>query len=149
MKNVFLLMFIFFSVNLYSQETIFNKFVLGVDSIESISKKIDINYELNVDTEYDGVVETDKITYYQVYNGKFVLLLIDNKLFGVKFYPDNDKLFYKHLKLLNKRYEIRMLDKAWFTSKMLIVYYMDKDYNEAFVYYDIKLLDKYSKYREF
>lgn len=149
MKNVFLLMFIFFSVNLYSQETIFNKFVLGVDSIESISKKIDINYELNVDTEYDGVVETDKITYYQVYNGKFVLLLIDNKLFGVKFYPDNDKLFYKHLKLLNKRYEIRMLDKAWITSKMLIVYYMDKDYNEAFVYYDIKLLDKYSKYREF
>lgn len=91
MKNVLFLVFIFISVNVYSQEKIFNKFVLGVDSIESISNKIDINFELNVDTEYDGKVETDKITYYQVYNGRFVLLLINNKLFDVKFYPDNDK----------------------------------------------------------
>jgi hypothetical protein len=149
MKNVLFLVFIFISVNVYSQEKIFNKFVLGVDSIESISNKIDINFELNVDTEYDGKVETDKITYYQVYNGRFVLLLINNKLFGVKFYPDNDKIYYKHLKLLNSKYETKMIDKAWYNSKTLILYHMDNNYDEAFVYYDIKMLEKYPEYKNF
>lgn len=149
MKSILLLIFIFFSVNIYSQEKFLSRFELGVDSIESISKKIDINYDLNVDTEYDGKVEIDRITYYQVYNGKFVLLLINNKLFSIKFCPENDKIFYKHLKLLNTRYEVRMIDKAWYNYKILILYHMDDKYNESFVYYDIKLLEKYPEYRDF
>ena len=73
--------------------TVLNNFILGVDNSSTLSKKIQLD-ELNVEFEYDGIVEITKITSdHYLYRGslcKVSLLLINDNLYAIQYYPKND-----------------------------------------------------------
>lgn len=133
---------------------ILNKFELGKDSLESLVKKIDID-ELNLNTEFDGNNEYDVIRYdFYKYNKervRIVLLLVNNRLYGVRFYPkDNDDYVNRYRQYLNVTYKkYPKDDDTWLSSKVMVHREIDGNFDESFVHYDVKLLVKYPQYKDF
>lgn len=159
MKIILVMLFMCFSLCSYSQEKLFNKFDLGVDSYESLCKKniiIESNFgsESNFITEYDGKVETINITYDGFEEGDITLRLVDNKLLAIKFYPRNDKIFNKYSNFLKSTKSTKddKDDKVWVNSRARIIrdiVIRDGKWLDYFIYYDKNLYNKYYRYREF
>lgn len=132
---------------------ILNKFELGKDSLETLVKKIDID-ELNLYTEFDGNNEYDIIRYdFYKYNKdrvKIVLFLVNNRLYGVRYYPKDDinavNWYRQYLGTVYKKYPKD--DDTWVSPKVMIHREIDGNFDESFVHYDVKLLVKYPQYRE-
>lgn len=132
---------------------IMGKFELGKDSLETLVKKIDID-ELNLYTEFDGNNEYDIIRYdYYKYNRdrvKIVLFLVNNKLYGVRYYPKDNVIsvtqYRQYLNVFYKKYPKD--DDTWMTPNVVVHREIDGNYEESFVHYDAKLLTKYPQYRE-
>lgn len=132
---------------------ILNKFDLGKDSLETLVKKIDID-ELNLYTEFDGINEYDIIRYdFYKYNKervKIILFLVNNKLYGVRFYPKDNvnsiNQYRQYLSSVYKKYPKD--DDTWVTPKVVVHREIDGNFEESFVHYDAKLIIKYPQYRE-
>lgn len=173
MKYILLLLVFFCSANIYSQDIkILDEFILGKDSIESISRKIKIN-ELNIYTQNFGNLILQKITYdkfnYKANKNKIILILVNNKLYSIRFYPKTDDLYLKYLNYLNTNYKIYDIkdrkikipndknfnNKIWVHTKVLIEFDdmqyddIDNKYIQSFIHYDVKLLVKYPDYKNF
>lgn len=133
--------------------TVLNNFILGIDNSSTITKKIQID-ELNVEFEYDGVAEVTKITTDQyLYKGticKISLLLVDDNLYAVQYYPKNDKKIENYRKMLWTKYNV--LDQSqnhfWFNSYIEVKYNEDGNNEASFIHYDLKLLKKYPQYKD-
>lgn len=139
--------------NARAQDTkILGKFELGKDSLESLVKKIDID-ELNLYTEFDGNNEYDVVRYdFYKYNKervKIVLFLVNNKLYGVRYYPKDDQKsvnsYRQYLGVAYKKYPKD--DDTWVSPSVMVHREIDGNYDESFVHYDVKLLVKHPQYR--
>lgn len=111
MKNLLVALFLLFSLSSFSQNikerTVLEKFVLGVDSIESVQNKVDISeYNIYECVEPNGI-KTSKITYFSNLES-FTLLLVNDTLYGVKYYP-----FY-----VNINDEIDNIKKDWLKGNL-------------------------------
>lgn len=164
MKNIILSILLFCSVSLYSKESkerlVLDKFELGLDDFNSIKNKIKTN-ELNI-WQYENQ-DIIKLTYNNYYYKlgycklgycKLVLLLVDNKLYGVRYSTLNDRSYDKYIKYLNKEYNIcsRNGDSDfWFNSDIEIYYELipKGEWLDSFVHYDSELLKKYPQYKNF
>lgn len=156
MRRLFtLLLLVNISLLGYSQSmksrTVLNKFVLGYDSERSLSDKVGFD-ELSVYYEYDGKAELSKITIdqYQYKMGvvKVELILINDELYSVRYYPNNDRAFQRYVKYLNTEFNILgYVRQSWFNEVVEINYEIDGNYNESFVHYYIPLLKKYPQYK--
>ena len=158
-KNLMLFVIIFLCVgNVFSQfdiksRTVLNKFVLGYDNEKTLSQKVEFD-ELSVYTDYDGKCEVTKITLteymYKLNAVKVVLLLVDDNLYGVRFYPKNDKMVMKYESILNSTiYNSYFTKKEWFNKYVIIYYNIDGNFEESYVHYDVNLLRKFPQYMDF
>jgi hypothetical protein len=154
MKNLLFLFVMLLSLNSFSQKdakdkTVLNKFILGYDSEKTLKEKCDIT-ELSYH-EFDGNVT--KITLnehiYKQRSVKVILLLVNDNLYGVRFYPKNDKMLVKYEEYLDTNFESKFTKQEWHNNYIQIDYEMDGNYDESFVHYDIALLKKYPQYKDF
>jgi len=156
MKQILLVLLLILSTSVFSQtlknKTVLGKFVLGYDTEKSLSEKIGFD-EINIDYEYDGKAEITFIRineYMYKFNAvKIVLVLINDDLYSVRYYPKNDKNFYKYRKYLSTEYNImsKNIEKSWFNKYIEVDYDMDGNYDESFIHYYIPLLNKYPQYK--
>jgi hypothetical protein len=154
MKTLLMLFCLLFSLNSFSQKdakakTVLNKFILGYDNEKTLKEKVDMN-ELNYYSFDNDVTRITLNEYvYKQRTIKVVLLLIDNNLYGVRYYPKNDKMLFKYQDYLDKNFESKFIKQEWHNNYIQVNYDIDGNYNESFVHYDIELLKKYPQYKDF
>jgi len=133
--------------------TVLNNFILGVDNSSTLSKKIQLD-ELNVEFEYDGIVEITKITSdHYLYRGslcKVSLLLINDNLYAIQYYPKNDNRSEKYRNMLWTKYNVldQNQNHFWFNCCIEIKYNEDDNNDKSFIHYDLNLLKKYPQYKD-
>lgn len=113
----------------------------------NVSEETTIKRNLNRGLSYDNFR-------YKSNHCKIVLLLVDNKLYGVRYYPLSDRSYDKYINFLNKNYNICSKhndNDYWFNSDIEIHYEMivRAEWLDSFVLYDSELLKKYPQYRNF
>lgn len=150
MKKILLILLILISNTLYSSEMIYrvlDVFVLG-DSIENVLPLIKVD---SLITQYDNDNKLDKVVvndfYFNKNSVKVVLLFVNNRLYGVRYYPINDKEFYKYLKYLDRIFKVYSRYKIWnYYDRILIEYDMiEKGFIDTFKHYDVDMILKYPK----
>ena len=115
--------------------TVLDKFILGLDTYESLNNKILIPnleiYGLDHDTVKAISIKNKSI---KKYIGNVLLVLVNDTLYGVKYYPDdrNVEKYYNHL---NDYYESDSIDE-WHNEYILIRYNLDTNFKESFTHYD-------------
>lgn len=165
MKNLLVILIMLLSFNSFSQidikaKTVLSKFILGFDTEKTLKEKIDMNGLNSYD--FDDVNKITRITldeyFYKQRAVKVVLLLVNNDLYGVKYYPKNENTYQKYLNLLDKNYNrlnVQGSDyESWFNSYIEIFYELDPtdingNFDEYFIHYDSELLKKYPQYKTF
>lgn len=131
------------------EKTVLNKFVLGFDSEQSlINKGIEID-ELNKTEMDDITIIRIKEHQYKLYINTVVLVLVDNTLYSVRYYPRTDKRIEKYMTFLDTKYNTYFSKQIWFNQFIEIEYDVDGNENESFIHYDSGLLKKYPQYKDF
>ena len=152
MKKILLILLILISNTLYSSELIYkvlDAFVLG-DSIENVLPLIKVDSLL---TQFDNDNKLDKIVvnnfYFNKNYVKIVLLFVNDRLYGVRYYPINDKEFYKYLKYLDRICKVYSRYKVWnYYDKILIEYdLIEKFFIDTYKHYDADMVLKYPDYK--
>lgn len=155
MKKLLLIIFVGISIMGYSQSiksrTVLNKFILGYDNEKTLSEKIQFD-ELNIYYEYDGANEITKITLdqydYKLATVKIILIIINDELYSVRYYPKTDKAFQRYIKYLNTEFNILgYVKQKWDNESIEIIYEIDGEFQESFVHYYLPLLKKYPQYK--
>lgn len=158
MRNIILFILLLCSTSLFSKEVkdrlVLDKFELGLDDFNSIKNKVPTT-ELDIYQFKDNVMRLSYDNFrYKSNHCKIVLLLVDNKLYGVRYYPLSDRSYDKYINFLNKNYNICSKhndNDYWFNSDIEIHYEMivRAEWLDSFVLYDSELLKKYPQYRNF
>lgn len=138
---------------LYSQNLndrrVLDRFILGIDNEKSICDKANID-ELNIYYEYDGKFEIAVITikdyFYKSHRCEIVLILIDDKLYSLRYYPITDKMLYKYEDILYSKYNSYTIKQEWFNKHIYIKKDIDANFNESYIHYDIQLMKNYPQY---
>lgn len=160
MKNIILFLFVFCTLNVYSQvdgksKTVLKDFVLGYDSEKSLIKKgVEIN-EVNITeahiTEINGSVKIVRLNQY-FYGKDVVLVFVDNTLYSVRYYVYTSHQYERYKTKLYKTYNVQYMnyEYSWFNKYIYIEYVKGEDNEpESFIHYDIKLLKKYPQFKDF
>ena len=131
------------------EKTVLNEFVLGFDTEKSLADKgIEID-ELNKIVMDDVTIIRIKEYQYRINISTVVLVLVNNHLFSVRYYPRTDKRIVKYMTFLDTKYNTYFNKQAWFNQFVEIEYDVDGNEDESFVHYDSGLLKKYPQYKDF
>lgn len=163
MKKLILLLFVISTLSLNAQSTkerkVLNKYILGVDDVETIKFKIKKYYEDWKISDWTDNETNDKLTFIssdkynqRIDTEKYRFVFINNKLFSVAYYLISDKKYDRYKDKLYKTYNVQHYqgEYSWFNEYVSIEYVSGEDNEpESFVHYDSGLLKKYPQYKYF
>jgi len=162
MKKLLIVLFVFVvsisaSAQSYGKSKVLNRFYVGFDNEKKI--KDDLNY--NDLQEYSLFNKADlKLIRFNGYMYKnqacnIVLLLVDDVLYGVQYYPLRDSRLLNYISMLDKNFKKEtnwknpLAEVVW-TNDVLVIYKeMTDDYREYFIHYNKEMLKKYPQYKDF
>lgn len=152
MKKLLVILFILVSNTLCANDIaykVLDVFILG-DSIQNVLPLVKVD---SLITQYDNDNKLDKVIvnnfYFNKNSVKIVLLFVNNRLYGVRYYPINDKEFYKYLNYLDRICKIYSRYRIWnYYNRILIEYDMiEKGFVDTYKHYDVNMVLKYPDYK--
>lgn len=145
MKKILLLLFVILSTTVFSQnkdKTILGCFVLGVDSFPNTLNNINISeYDVYEAVDYVGNLKKVVVNNFR-YKGsdcRLILLFINNKLYGVRYYPSPFNFTYNLRELKQQYNNGEIIDNEYYREYMYLSKKMNRYDNRLRSY--VKYLD--------
>lgn len=146
-----------YSITSSKPTKVLGKFVLNQDGMQRLNELLKLD-ELNV-YEFCGYNDHIKriIVNDHIYMGKrckIVLLLVNDVLYGVQYYP-SDKDYYRYVKRLNRcfsrttSYVVDRKEVEWFNDDVIVRKGLTGKYEDYFVHYSKRMLKRYPDYKDF
>jgi len=142
----------------YYESKVLNLYFVGFDSMEQIKEKSNFD-ELNVYSDELNGNHIDRITLNnQIYKNrscKIVMLLVNNTLYGVQYYPLKDRTYYMYIKVLDNKYHktdswnYNLSEVEWANNTLVITKELSGTYEDYFTHYNKEMLKKYPQYKNF
>lgn len=162
MKNFIFFLLLFVSTvsrsQGYYESKILDVIHVGFDSEKQLKNVISYS-EVQEYSDFDVADNVKKITLFgYMYNNtacNLTILLVNDVVYGVQYYPLKDKHFLKYTARLDKKYarldnwENPLAEVVWANQYVTITKEMNANFDEYFTHYSTTLLKKYPMYKDF
>ena len=138
----------------YNKSKILGAFHVGYDTEnvvrQNISAENQIVFEMHDNENVVKIIRFEGFVY-KSHSCNVEVLLVNNTLHSVTYYPRRDKDVAKYIEFLNKNFDKNWMysdsNSAWDNNTVLITLNLDPKYEEYFCHYSKEMLTKYPQYK--